>query len=564
MAAVSDVLDTFRRAQEHLLAGEPGVALDLLASIADDDRMPFVQGAIGVALHLLGRPDEAIPRFAAAIEVERAQLAMLHYNHGAALAAAMRLDEAASAYVDALAMQPTLQVALVNLAVVRQAQGRPRDAEHALRAALSRDPDDLNARYNLGAVLCAQSRFAEAEAELRAAQGASGAIAGLASALSAQGKHAEAIPLYREAVAAEPDRADTYRGLAAGLLVENQADEALTMAERAVALAPDDLDALDILGSCLAAVGRFDDAIARYRGVLERDPARVATYANLGTVLVRHDDPPGAVEAFEAGLHLDAEHRGSRIGLAGAYARAGRTDDAIATYRALLVREPDNPGWAHMIAALSGENPAMPPDGYIARVFDSYANQFEEHLTGKLGYTVPQLLRDAVAPRARFAAALDLGCGTGLLGVELRPMADVLHGVDLSPKMIEHAQAKGIYDALTVAELVAHLDAATEPRYALITAADVMCYLGDLAPAIAAARRRLAPGGVLAFSVERDDDAEFLLRPTGRYAHGRAYLERLAGAHDLTLAGCEPVTLRYEHDAPVHGWLCTMVAPGVP
>ncbi len=523
--------------------------------------MPFIQGAIGVALQLLGRVDEAIPAFAAAIEAERAQLAMLHYNHGAALAAAMRLDEAASAYVDALAIQPQLQVALVNLAVVRQAQGRARDAEHALRAALSREPEDANARYNLGAVLCAQGRFAEAEDELRAARGVSGAAAGLASALSAQGKHAEAIEVYGEAIAAEPDRSDAHRGLAAALLMEDRGDEALASAERAVALAPDDADAAEVLASSLAAIGRFDEAIAGYRGVLARDGARPATLANLGTVLVRVDDIQGAIDAFDAALLQDPEHRGARVGLAGAQSRAGRIPDAIATYRELHVREPDNPGWAHMIDALSGQNPAMPPDGYIARVFDAYARQFDAHLTGKLGYTVPQQLRAAVASRGRFDAVLDLGCGTGLLGVEFRPLTDVLHGVDLSPKMIELARAREIYDDLAVGELVAHLDATTS-RYALITAADVLCYLGDLAPAIAASQRRLTPGGVIAFSVERgdDDDDTFRLRPSGRYAHGRRYLERLAAEHQLAIATCEPVTLRTEHDAPVAGWLCTMVA----
>ena len=48
---------------------------------------------------------------------------------------------------------------------------------------------------------------------------------------------------------------------------------------------------------------------------------------------------------------------------------------------------------------------------------------------------------------------LDLGCGTGLAGAAFRPHVDWLAGVDLSPKMIEVARAKGLYDRLAVADI---------------------------------------------------------------------------------------------------------------
>jgi len=556
---VPDALATFRLAQEALLTNRPAEALELLATISGDDSIVLFQSATGVAHHLLGNLPEAVAAFRAAIDVERRQLASLHYNLGAALAAAGELDDAASSYIDALALQPQLQVALINLAVVRQGQGRGREAESVLRTALDREPGDLSARYNLGAVLCGLGRYVEAEAELRAAGDLQGAAAGLASALAAQGRHAEAIEAYRTAIVAEPDRPDALRGLAAALVTEGHAEEALAFVERAAALAQDD-DTDDLRGTCFASLGRYEEAATEYRRVLVRTPGRASTMGNLGTVLDRLDQHDAAAEMFTAALAADPEHRASRIGLAGALAGGGRLAEASAVYQELAVRDPDNPGWQHMVASLGGDNPAMPPDGYIARVFDSYAPRFEQHLVESLGYRVPVMIRDALAGRGRFAAALDLGCGTGLVGVELRPRVDTLHGVDLAPKMIEQARAKGIYDELAVAELSAHLDAAAEPRYALIVAGDVFCYLGELAPTFAAARRRLAPGGVLAFTVERGDD-DYRLGPAGRYAHSGAYLARLAETHGLAVAACESVPLRLEHGRPVEGWLCTMVAP---
>ena len=58
----------------------------------------------------------------------------------------------------------------------------------------------------------------------------------------------------------------------------------------------------------------------------------------------------------------------------------------------------------------------------------------------------PALIIDAlnaVAPGRRFASALDLGCGTGLMGEALRERIDHLTGVDLSAAMIAKARERG-------------------------------------------------------------------------------------------------------------------------
>src|SRR5690606_27509500 len=146
------------------------------------------------------------------------------------------------------------------------------------------------------------------------------------------------------------------------------------------------------------------------------------------------------------------------------------------------------------------------------------------------------LLREAVAEvcRAagrpmRFAAALDLGCGTGLAGAAFRDCADRMCGVDLSPRMIERARAKGIYDRLEVGDLLQGL--AAEEALDLVLAADVFVYVPDLAPVAAAVARRLAPGGLFAFTVETHDGDGVLLGASLRYAHGGPHVrEALAGA----------------------------------
>jgi predicted TPR repeat methyltransferase len=69
-------------------------------------------------------------------------------------------------------------------------------------------------------------------------------------------------------------------------------------------------------------------------------------------------------------------------------------------------------------------------------------------------------------------------------------------------------------------------DAAT---YDLMTAADVLIYVGAVDELFAACASRLRAGGVLAFSVEtlsedEDSPAGFMLRDNTRYGHRRDYL----------------------------------------
>jgi predicted TPR repeat methyltransferase len=208
-----------------------------------------------------------------------------------------------------------------------------------------------------------------------------------------------------------------------------------------------------------------------------------------------------------------------------------------------------------------GEPPLMPRADVIA-LFDDMAPRFDALLVDELEYRVPERLRAAIdraAPARRFDVALDLGCGTGLMGAQLRPIVDLLDGVDLSPRMLERARARGVYDRLHEADVVEHL-ATTGARHDLIVATDVFIYIGDLAPLFETARAALAGGGLLAASIERHDGVDVRLAPTGRYQHARAYLERLAAAHDFATLAFDACEQRLEAGAFINGWTFVLAA----
>jgi predicted TPR repeat methyltransferase len=152
---------------------------------------------------------------------------------------------------------------------------------------------------------------------------------------------------------------------------------------------------------------------------------------------------------------------------------------------------------------------------------------------------------------------LDLGCGTGLSGLALRPFALRLEGLDLSPRMLAEARRRqGLYDALHEGDLLEALPA-RPGAFDLVVAADVLNYLGDLAPALGAIAAALALGGVAAFSVEAGEGgAPFALAEAMRYRHDPAHVAALAEAAGLAVvARREGVALRTERGLPVLGAL---------
>ncbi len=157
----------------------------------------------------------------------------------------------------------------------------------------------------------------------------------------------------------------------------------------------------------------------------------------------------------------------------------------------------------------------------------------------------------------RFAAMLDLGCGTGLAGGVFRTAVDHLTGIDLSAAMIEEARRRALYERLVSGELVEYLaaEAAAPVRYDLVVAADVLVYIEYLAVVAAAVRRVLAPSGLFAFTVETHAGDGVLLRESLRYAHGAAHVRAAMASAGLDLLQLAEVSTRTERGEPVPGLL---------
>jgi predicted TPR repeat methyltransferase len=275
----------------------------------------------------------------------------------------------------------------------------------------------------------------------------------------------------------------------------------------------------------------------------------------------RDGDWSAAADLYEQTIEQAPHWAAAWFALAEAREKLGDLDGAAKAFRGTLAADAaDAQGAAARLALIGqGEVPDALSPAYVARLFNDYAPRFDVHLTKNLGYRAPALIADGLsvaAPDRRFAAALDFGCGTGLMGEALRDRVDRLTGVDLAPGMIAKARQRGAYDELKVGDAVAMLTTGPRGTFDLIAAADALVYIGDLALLFAAIGAALTPDGLFAFSVEACEGDKFKLEPTMRFAHSRLYVEtkaREAGFRPLLI---QSASTRREAGLDAPGLIC--------
>ena len=101
---------------------------------------------------------------------------------------------------------------------------------------------------------------------------------------------------------------------------------------------------------------------------------------------------------------------------------------------------------------------------------------------------------------------------------------------------------------------------AREPAelYDVIAICDTLIYFGDLNQVLPNARRHLAPGGVLGFTVEKGEKSPFHLTASGRFTHHQDHLLAVARSAGYEVVSQTEKVLRYEYGEPVAGWVTVL------
>lgn len=349
--------------------------------------------------------------------------------------------------------------------------------------------------------------------------------------------------------------------------------------------------------NALKRVGRLADAAGRYCDVLAADPTHAVAAYWLRVLLAAGADKGQPLPSAVAD-----RARAALAALAGAGAPAASSSPS---------------------SAPAASAPAVPHE-YIRKLFNGYSKTFDDHLVTHLHYRTPAALLALAlqaaglrpdAPAATWARCGDLGCGTGLAGVEFRPWVRFLTGCDLSGGMVAEARKRvrtaaapssspqPLYDGLDVDEVeawmrkqagviaaaanaagndgddavaaaaraaaaAARCESAPTGPYDLLLCADVLVYIGDLSGVFATAAGvmapRAAPGDpppLFVLSTESEPEAAagasdgpgFRLTGTGRCSHRRSYVVGTAQAAGFRLVAAVTQPIRKNRGEDVTG-----------
>jgi predicted TPR repeat methyltransferase len=367
------------------------------------------------------------------------------------------------------------------------------------------------------------------------------------------GRLEQARSAFEASLALAPGRPSVLSNLGIILFHLGQLDEAVSVLREATAADPDNAQAWTCMALAHETRARWQDAV----GALERagalSPRQAGLWFRKGQCLLRLKRVQEALQAFDQALALAPEFADAWSARGSVLREANQLDEAAKCFEKALAFGGDPELNGYYLASVQGTSSPPPPSPrYVESLFDDYAADFQSHIVGQLRYQgYERLLQPLIQAKRRFHRALDLGCGTGLCGPLIHPLADVLVGVDISRAMLEQARQLGIYRELIHADIGPFLETAEE-NVDLVVAADVFIYVGDLNTVFRSIRRILTPAGRFAFTVEMPaDEVDLQLLPSLRFAHSERYIRQLAKTCGFKVDEIFRAPIRYEQAQPL-------------
>jgi cellulose synthase operon protein C len=337
--------------------------------------------------------------------------------------------EKALPYLEAVQRQQSGSPASKLLAQIQLRMGNLDRAIDALEGYLRAFPGDTQAVYLLASAHLAQGRHARAADLMKNAlpNGDTPAMRGvLGLSLLAGGHFNDAVAELERAVASDPRQLQAGSALVGIYIQSGQTARAVATAERLAKAHPDRAGVLSLLGSAQLAAGRNPAARAAFEAALKRDPKFLEPQVRLASMDVAARKLQSATARLNAVLAADPANIDALMMLAGALRQQGRLDDAQRWLeKADDVAGPDNinPGMALVQYHLAQGQPArakealdrvvsrqpeaLPVLALSARV--SLAN--EDDAGARSTLTRASALAGSLAPRLVQIAQLQLEAG---------------------------------------------------------------------------------------------------------------------------------------------------------
>jgi len=361
----------------------------------------------------------------------------------------------------------------------------------------------------------------------------------------------------KKALTLKPDYAKAHNNLGITLKELGRLNEAEASYKKAITLKPDFAEAHNNLGVILRELGRLEEAEIFFKKAIQFKPKYAVAHNYLGNIMNKLGKLNEAETSYRKAIALKPDYAEAHNSLGGLLVKLNKLEEAETFFKKAIEFKPDYIEAKHLLSALTGKTTNSAPRKYVETLFDDYAANFENSLVNTLEYKTPNKIIEIIIdknPNIQLGSVLDLGCGTGLIGDEIKKYCSNLEGVDLSKSMLEKARVKNIYDKLEHKDIVEYLSTENlDFNYFIST--DVLVYVGELSEIFKQIKSRNKSKGKFIFSTEHTDRDGFFLEQTGRYSHSKKYIESLCVKFGYKLSHFETVNLRKDKDKFIIGGL---------
>jgi protein O-mannosyl-transferase len=217
---------------------------------------------------------------------------------------------ASSIWADVVAKRPGSARGHANLALAMLEEGKAAESIPHFLDALRLDPNQATIHCNLGDALVTIGETNKGTAE------------------------------FEEALRLDPDYTPARVALGNALVKRSDVKAALELYQAAVASDPNDEAAHFNLAELLARMGRREEAVAHYLETLRLDPNNAIAHYNLANLLAETGHETEAISHFSAAARLNPRDARFPTNLGNLFLKQGRPDDAIAAYTEALRADP--------------------------------------------------------------------------------------------------------------------------------------------------------------------------------------------------------------------------------
>jgi len=334
-------------------------------------------------------------------------------------------------------------------------------------------------------------------------------------------------------------------------------DLAIECFQKSLTLDANYFEATYNLGLSYHQIGQLDLAIRSYKKAVLINPIIAIRHNNkiLSVIhLFMEGLIPDAIDTLNELIQQNPNDALLYNMMGGCFTRTNQIDKAVQSYKLAIKLKPNYSVPIHMLNSLTGYTSEEPPMEYVRNLFDDYAESYDESMLNHLEYNLPFIIKDIILKldhgTRNFDKAIDLGCGTGLAGKDLKSLCENLSGIDISENMVDRAKKLNIYDNLFVGDIVDKLTEIND-NFDLFVSLDVLIYVGDLKSIFHAIRKRCNKNALFVFSIEVQDKG-FSLQKSARYAHSNNYILEIS-ANIFELLDSQNIRLRKEGNEWIEG-----------